>query len=47
MWAFTKKTPLGRLSNAVRDNLQWAEFIGYDPKRAHYLVLIISGSLAT
>ena len=41
-----QKTRLGRLSNAVRDNLQWTEFTGYNPKRVHYLVFIISGSLA-
>ncbi len=45
MWAFTK-TPLGRLSNAVRDNPQRAEFIGFDPQRVRYLVFIIAGGFA-
>lgn len=45
MWAFTK-TPLGRLSNAVRDNDQRAQFIGFDPQRVCYLVFIISGGFA-
>ncbi len=45
MWAFTK-TPLGRLSNAVRDNDQRAQYIGFDPQRVRYLVFIISGGFA-
>ncbi len=45
MWAFTR-TPLGRLSNAVRDNPQRAEFIGFNPQRVRYLVFIISGGFA-
>ena len=45
MWAFTR-TPLGRLSNAVRDNSQRAEFIGFNPQRVRYLVFIISGGFA-
>ncbi len=45
MWAFTK-TPLGRLSNAVRDNDQRVQFIGFDPQRVRYLVFIISGGFA-
>ncbi|GAB5471353.1 MAG: hypothetical protein Kilf2KO_43830 [Rhodospirillales bacterium] len=45
MWAFTR-TPLGRLSNAVRDNPQRAEFIGFNPQRVRYLVFIASGGFA-
>ncbi len=45
MWAFTK-TPLGRLSNAVRDNDQRAQYIGFDPQRVRYLVFIVSGGFA-
>ena len=41
MYAFTQ-TPLGRLANAVRDNAERAEFIGYDTRKVRYLVLIIS-----
>ncbi len=41
MYAFTQ-TPLGRIANAVRDNPERAEFIGYDTRRVRYLVLIIS-----
>jgi len=41
MYAFTQ-TPLGRIANAVRDNAERAEFIGYDTRRVRYLVLIIS-----
>jgi branched-chain amino acid transport system permease protein len=41
MYAFTQ-TPLGRIANAVRDNAERAEFIGYDTRRVRYLVLLIS-----
>ena len=41
MYAFTQ-TPLGRIANAVRDNAERAEFIGYDTRKVRYLVLIIS-----
>jgi branched-chain amino acid transport system permease protein len=41
MYAFTQ-TPLGRIANAVRDNPERVEFIGYDTRRVRYLVLIIS-----
>jgi branched-chain amino acid transport system permease protein len=45
MWAFTR-TPLGRLSNAVRDNPDRVKFIGFDPSRVRYLVFIIAGGFA-
>ncbi|MET0606325.1 MAG: branched-chain amino acid ABC transporter permease [Beijerinckiaceae bacterium] len=45
MWAFTR-TPLGRLANAVRDNPDRVEFIGFDPQRVRYLVFMISGGFA-
>lgn len=38
-------TPLGRIANAVRDNPERAEFIGYDTQRVRYLMLILSGFL--
>ncbi len=41
MYAFAQ-TPLGRISNAVRDNPERTEFIGFDPRRVRYLVLIFS-----
>jgi branched-chain amino acid transport system permease protein len=45
MYAFTH-TPLGRIVNAVRDNPERAEFIGYNPQRVRYLTLIISAFFA-
>ena len=45
MYAFTH-TPLGRIANAVRDNPERVEFIGYETQRVRYLVLIISGFFA-
>ncbi|WP_025918327.1 branched-chain amino acid ABC transporter permease [Herminiimonas sp. CN] len=45
MYAFTQ-TPLGRILNAVRDNPQRAEFIGYDPQWVRYLTLILSAFFA-
>ena len=43
MWAFTR-TPLGRMSNAVRDNPDRMAFIGYQPRNIRYLIFIASGS---
>jgi branched-chain amino acid transport system permease protein len=45
MYAFTQ-TPLGRIINAVRDNAERAEFIGYNTQRVRYLTLILSGFFA-
>lgn len=45
MYAFTQ-TPLGRILNAVRDNPQRVEFIGYDPHWVRYLTLILSAFFA-
>jgi branched-chain amino acid transport system permease protein len=45
MYAFTR-TPLGRLLNAVRDNPERVEFIGYDTQRVRYLAFIIAGFFA-
>jgi branched-chain amino acid transport system permease protein len=45
MYAFTQ-TPLGRIINAVRDNPERAEFIGYDVRWARYLTLVFSGFFA-
>ncbi|MDB6001142.1 MAG: branched-chain amino acid transporter permease [Rhizobacter sp.] len=45
MFAFTR-TPLGRMLNAVRDNPERAEFIGFSTRRVRYLAFIISGFFA-
>jgi branched-chain amino acid transport system permease protein len=42
MYAFTR-TPLGRMLNAVRDNPERVEFIGYSMQRVRYLSFIIAG----
>jgi branched-chain amino acid transport system permease protein len=39
-------TPLGRMLNAVRDNPERAEFIGYNPHRVRYTAFIIAGFFA-
>jgi branched-chain amino acid transport system permease protein len=39
-------TPLGRIANAVRDNPERAEFIGYDTQRVRWLTLILSAFFA-
>jgi branched-chain amino acid transport system permease protein len=45
MFAFTG-TPLGRMLNAVRDNPERVEFIGYEMQRVRYISFIISGFFA-
>ena len=45
MYAWTH-TPLGRIANAVRDNPERAEFVGYDTQRVRYLVMILSAFFA-
>jgi branched-chain amino acid transport system permease protein len=45
MYAFTQ-TPLGRLLNAVRDNPERVEFVGYNPQRIRYTAFIIAGFFA-
>lgn len=45
LFAFTK-TPLGILLNAVRDNSERVEFIGYNAHRIRYTAFIISGFFA-
>jgi branched-chain amino acid transport system permease protein len=45
MYAFTG-TPLGRMLNAVRDNPERVEFIGYDTQWVRYLAFIIAGFFA-
>ncbi len=45
MYAFTR-TPLGRILNAVRDNPERVEFIGYDTQKVRYIAFIIAGFFA-
>jgi branched-chain amino acid transport system permease protein len=45
MFALTQ-TPLGRMANAVRDNPERAEFVGYDPQWVRYLMMVLSGLFA-
>ena len=45
MFAFTR-TPLGRILNAVRDNPERVEFIGYNTQRVRYIAFIIAGFFA-
>ena len=45
MYAFTR-TPLGRMLNAVRDNPERVEFIGYNTQRVRYFSFIIAGFFA-
>jgi branched-chain amino acid transport system permease protein len=42
LFALTR-TPLGRMLNAVRDNPERVEFVGYDTQRVRFLAFIISG----
>lgn len=45
MYAFMR-TPVGRLCNAVRDNPERAEFIGYNPQRVRFIVFAVAGMFA-
>lgn len=45
MFAFTR-TPLGRMLNAVRDNPQRVEFIGYSTQMVRYFSFMIAGFFA-
>jgi branched-chain amino acid transport system permease protein len=40
------RTPLGRMANAVRDNPERAEFIGYDTQNVRFLQLVLSAFFA-
>ncbi len=40
------QTPLGRIANAVRDNPERAEFIGYDPQVVRFLMVVLAGFFA-
>jgi branched-chain amino acid transport system permease protein len=45
MYAFTC-TPLGRMLNAVRDNPERVEFIGYSTQRVRYFSFVVAGFFA-
>lgn len=45
MFAYTR-TPLGRMLNAVRDNPERVEFIGYSTQKVRYFSFIIAGFFA-
>ena len=45
MFAWTQ-TPLGRMANAVRDNPERAEFVGYDTHMIRFLTLVLSSFFA-
>jgi branched-chain amino acid transport system permease protein len=40
------RTPLGRMANAVRDNPERAQFVGYDPQWVRFLMVALSGLFA-
>jgi branched-chain amino acid transport system permease protein len=45
MFAFTR-TPLGRMLNAVRDNPERVEFVGYDTQMVRYISFVIAAFFA-
>jgi branched-chain amino acid transport system permease protein len=45
MYALTR-TPLGRMSNAVRDNPERVQFVGYDPHMIRYIAFSFAGLFA-
>ncbi len=45
MYAFTG-TPLGRMLNAVRDNPERVEFVGYDTQKVRYAAFVIAAFFA-
>ncbi len=45
MFAFTR-TPLGRMLNAVRDNPERVEFVGYDTQKVRFFAFCIAGFFA-
>ena len=40
------RTPFGRMCNAVRDNAERAEFIGYNAQRVRFLAFVLAGGFA-
>jgi branched-chain amino acid transport system permease protein len=45
MYAFAQ-TPAGRMCNAVRDNPERAEFVGYNPQRVRFIAFAVAGLFA-
>ncbi len=45
MFALTQ-TPLGRMANAVRDNPERAEFVGYNPQHVRFLQMVLASFFA-
>lgn len=45
MYALTQ-TPLGRMANAVRDNPERAQFVGYDPQWVRFMMVVLAGFFA-
>src|SRR5260370_13918618 len=45
MYRFTR-TPLGRMCNAVRDNAERVQFVGYNPQVVRFLAFCASGFFA-
>ena len=45
MYALTR-TPLGRMCNAVRDNPERVQFVGYDPHVVRYIAFCFAGFFA-
>ena len=45
MYAFTR-TPVGRMCNAVRDNPERAEFVGYSAQRVRFIAFAVAGLFA-
>lgn len=45
LYALTQ-TPLGRIANAVRDNPERAQFLGYHPRRVRFLMVALAGFFA-
>ena len=45
MFAFTR-TPLGRMLNAVRDNPERVEFVGYDTQKVRYFSFVVAAFFA-
>lgn len=45
MYAFTR-TPLGQMLNAVRDNPERVEFVGYDTQKVRYFAFIVAAFFA-
>ena len=43
---FLTKTPFGRMCNAVRDNQQRAEFVGYDVRKIRWMAFSLSSMFA-